>query len=652
MEVLIYQGQSSQIKNCCCSLTFSALLCLLLGPALVSGSPHRLKNLTWIISNTMTGKTINITSQLGLPGTWFPTIHFDLCDLLDSAWDHSLHDAKGKYGCDDPAARSRMREGYFYVCPGSNNNKGTCGGPRDYFCASWDCVSTGHISWTAPVADDLIKVTKAPGSYTPGLTQSKTGWHGPCEQTRCNPITLEFTSKGKETKQQQQWINGMTWGLRLYVTGGDPGVLFTVRLYVGIDQGTLIGPTPAILPPAKAPPPSQSPSIANNGTVTGAPIEQVFQSPQPMSLTTGPLSLLDATFRALNGTYPNLTAQCWFCLTPGPPFYDGLALLGTYSLSADADLCRTLLPIWRRGLALTQVFGQGLCVTASGGVVPSSYQHLCNSTQSIALNTSHPYAVSAPSTWWACTSGLTTCLHSSVLNQTDDFCVLVQLLPHLYYRTDLEMEAKFSNWVRPKRAIGTTPVVLTTLLGIRTATATGLGVSALILQDQNYRSLQWAIDVDIQALEKSVWHLEDSLSSLAELVLQNRRKLGLLLLAKGELCVILGEQCCFYVNHSGVIKQSLAEVRRRLKEQDYNGVNHQNWYESLFSRSPWLTSVISAVTGSLFVFLLALTCRPCILNALSNFIKARVQSIQIMVLRTQYSHLNQVPDCKEHVLND
>lgn len=107
-------------------------------------------------------------------------------------------------------------------------------------------------------------------------------------------------------------------------------------------------------------------------------------------------------------------------------------------------------------------------------------------------------------TWWACTSGITTCLHSSVLNQTNDFCVLVQLVPHLYYRTNQEMEARLSTWTRPKCEFGTAAVVLTTLLGIGTAAATGVGTSALVLQDQNYRALQRAIDLDVQTLEKSI----------------------------------------------------------------------------------------------------------------------------------------------------
>lgn len=110
--------------------------------------------------------------------------------------------------------------------------------------------------------------------------------------------------------------------------------------------------------------------------------------------------------------------------------------------------------------------------------------------------------------------------------------------------------------------------------------------SGLILQDQNFHALQQATDLDVQALEKSIQNLEDSLSSLAEVTLQNRWGLDLLFLKRGGLYVALDEQCCFYVNRSGLIRQSLAKIRKRLTEREKDKLSHQNWYESLFSRSP------------------------------------------------------------------
>lgn len=49
---------------------------------------------------------------------------------------------------------------HFNACPGYNRYKGqveACGGVGDYFCASWSCVSMGHIWQKAPKDGDLVK---------------------------------------------------------------------------------------------------------------------------------------------------------------------------------------------------------------------------------------------------------------------------------------------------------------------------------------------------------------------------------------------------------------------------------------------------------------------------------------------------------------
>lgn len=44
---------------------------------------------------------------------------------------------------------------------------------------------------------------------------------------------------------------------------------------------------------------------------------------------------------------------------------------------------------------------------------------------------------------------------------------------------------------------------------------------------------------------------------LAGVVLQNQRVLDLLTAEQGETCVLLGEECCFYVSESGLVEQDV-----------------------------------------------------------------------------------------------
>ena len=84
--------------------------------------------------------------------------------------------------------------------------------------------------------------------------------------------------------------------------------------------------------------------------------------------------------------------------------------------------------------------------------------------------------------------------------------------------------------------------------------------------------------------------------------------------SSGGLCAALGEERCFYVNHSGVVRESLAKIREGLSQRKRESEMSQTWFESWFNSSPWFETLISSLVGPLIILLLLLTLRPCLLN--------------------------------------
>lgn len=95
-------------------------------------------------------------------------------------------------------------------------------------------------------------------------------------------------------------------------------------------------------------------------------------------------------------------------------------------------------------------------------------------------------------------------------------------------------------------------MTLTLFLG-GMAAGIGTGTTALI-KTGHFRQLQAAMNADLKAIEESVSALEKSLTSLSEVVLQNRRGLDMLFLREGGLCAALREECCFYADHTGLVR--------------------------------------------------------------------------------------------------
>lgn len=160
---------------------------------------------------------------------------------------------------------------------------------------------------------------------------------------------------------------------------------------------------------------------------------------------------------------------------------------------------------------------------------------------------------------------------------------------------------------------------------------TGTRVASLMLQNKHCDSLREAIDTGTERLEKGTTHLQDSLGSLAEVVLQTRRGVDLLSLQQGGLCAALREECCFYVDHSGLVSESMAEVREGLPKRKTEREQAQGWFDSWFNSSPELTILISTLLGPLLILPLPLTFCP--------VHERKTWGIQLMVMKSHNQSL-------------
>ncbi|NWH61699.1 ENV1 protein, partial [Geococcyx californianus] len=239
----------------------------------------------------------------------------------------------------------------------------------------------------------------------------------------------------------------------------------------------------------------------------------------------------------------------------------------------------------------------------------------------------------APGMWICHKLGVTPCVSLTLFDNSADLCVQALVVPRVLYHPEEDMYRyqEIGDGRRQRREI-LTAVTIATLLGLGVA-GTATGVTSLVNQKQGLSQLWAAVDEDLRKIEKSISALEESLSSLSEVVvLQNRRGLDLLLLQQGGLCAALKEECCFYTDHTGVVRDSMAKLREGLEKRRRERDARQGWFESWFNYSPWSTTLVSTLMGPVITIVLALIFGPCILNKFVSFVKSRLERVNVMFL--------------------
>lgn len=339
---------------------------------------------------------------------------------------------------------------------------------------------------------------------------------------------------------------------------------------------------------------------------------------------------MQAAYQALNETNPNFTTSCWLCYDIEPPFYEGIALSSPYNTSTEESPSQCKWNKRKVGITLQQVRGSGWCI----GKVREKQRKLCmNQTRNFTKDIK--WVLPSAGAWWICSqTGLTPCLSTTILNNNkSEFCVQISVVPRILLHKEETMYVHWGNIGHNiKKREPFTAITIATLIELG-VTGTATGITSLVQQQQGLTSLRAAVDEDLTRIEKSISYLEKSLTSLSEVVLQNRRGLDLLFLQQGGLCTALGEECCFYADHTGVARDSLAKLREGLEKRKREREAQSSWYESWFNQSPWLTTLISTLVGPLIMLLLALTFGPCIINKFVTFVKSRLEKVQLMVMK-------------------
>uniref|UniRef100_A0A5F9CS71 Envelope protein n=1 Tax=Oryctolagus cuniculus TaxID=9986 RepID=A0A5F9CS71_RABIT len=236
---------------------------------LACSNPHEPQLLTWEVISPI-GRIAWSVQGTHTPGTWWPPLYPDVCQLVVGLDDWDLgdldevpltrphdpdnahtHRGSGLPGCGLPDKRCLLRQLDYYVCPKDGRTRQQerqCGGLESLYCKAWGCETTGSVHWKPSSQWDWISVHRnyIPEGYTMCLFNPKVpGW---CHSTPlCNPLNITFTNKGKELSTLAEWIKGRAWGLRYYVSGTDFGLWFTIRLKKTVAP-VAVGPNPAVRP--------------------------------------------------------------------------------------------------------------------------------------------------------------------------------------------------------------------------------------------------------------------------------------------------------------------------------------------------------------------------------------------------------------------
>jgi hypothetical protein len=153
-------------------------------------------------------------------------------------------------------------------------------------------------------------------------------------------------------------------------------------------------------------------------------------------------------------------------------------------------------------------------------------------------------------------------------------------------------------------------VFLPVLVGLSLAAsigATGFSSSALAHSVIQTQRLSQQILAGFKDSAASITSLQRQITSLTQVALQNHHALDLLTVDKGGTCLFLWEECCYYINESGLEEthvQSLHKLSDKLHRYNIASTDTPGWWNSI------LFNILTPLIGPLMIICLFLLLAP------------------------------------------
>ncbi|KAL0596192.1 Endogenous retrovirus group FC1 Env polyprotein [Plecturocebus cupreus] len=160
--------------------------------------------------------------------------------------------------------------------------------------------------------------------------------------------------------------------------------------------------------------------------------------------------------------------------------------------------------------------------------------------------------------------------------------------------------------------------------------AAGIGSGAMGYSVTSAAQLEDKLCVAIEASAASLASLQRQITSLAQVTLQNQRALDLLTAEKGGTCMFPQEECCYYINESGLVEKNINTLHRLqedLRKKPNTGVLSLSWWHPMLT---WLTPIITPV----IVICLLLLMAPFLLR----FLQTRMREIGRVAVNQMLLH--------------